>query len=358
METFKKLMENKMFKIFTIAIVGIILLIIIISVLSGGGSANVSEKSLTNAATKYINENSSARPLSDYDTRLITVSTLVSNGYLSASATGSSCASYVLVTRLDNEFYYTPYIKCNGDKDSLLLKNKLLKDVVETGTGLYYEDGGYSYKGESPNNYVKINGLKWRVMGIDDKGNIKLIYGDSSYEYVVWDDRYNSETDKQSGINDYSLSRLKEYLDKFLNIMIDKETEMFPNSVKVRLAKFTQCVGKIDIENQSINACSDTLEDQWVGMVTAEDYVNTSLDESCDFTNIKNCQNYNFLNKSSWTISAYSGDSEKVYYIDKYKGLNLGEAYVSRAIYPIITLRSDVIYLSGTGTESDPYLVK
>ena len=133
---------------------------------------------------------------------------------------------------------------------------------------------------------------------------------------------------------------------------------MFPSTVKVRLATFTQCISKINLENQSIDACTETLDNQLVGMITAEDYISTSLDESCGLDNLKNCQNYNFLNKSSWTISGYSEDSVNVYYIDKYNGLRLGETYISRGVYPVIALKNDIIYISGTGTENDPYIVK
>lgn len=358
MNMLKKLMENKMFKIFTFAIIGIILLIIIISIVSSGGSSSVSEKTLTSAATKYIRDNSSVAPQNNYGTTTVTLSTLISNGYISSNASGASCSSYVTVSRYNDEFFYTPHIKCNNDGDSILLKDKLLKTLVTTGSGLYFENGEYQYKGENPNNYLTVNGVKWRILGIDENNNIKLIYNDYNYEYVVWDDRYNSDTDEQSGINDYSLSRLKEYLDKYLNTMLDKENEMFPSTVKVRLATFTQCISKINLENQSIDACNETLDNQLVGMITAEDYISTSLDESCGLDNLKNCQNYNFLNKSSWTISGYSEDSVNVYYIDKYNGLRLGETYISRGVYPVIALKNDIIYVSGTGTENDPYTVK
>lgn len=359
MEILKKLWENKMTRMFLITVVGLILLIIIIAVVSlNSGGSGVTEKKLISATKKYLTDNISLAPKNDYDSRTVTLSTLVANGYISSSSEGASCASYVSVVKLDSKYYYTPYIKCSNSNDSSLLKTKLVSNVVESGQGLYNYNGSYIFRGENPNNYVTLNDRKWRIIGLDANSNIKIIYSDLGGEYKAWDDRYNSTLDRQSGINDYSLSRVKEYLDSYLDTMFDKKTEMFPNEVKVRLAKFSQCVGKIDIENNITDGCKDVIEDQLVGIITANDYVDASLDTSCTISNVKNCQNYNFLNNNSWTASAYNGNNVSIYYIDKNNGLKLSEAYIARAVYPVITLKSDVIYVSGTGTETNPYELK
>ncbi len=349
-----------MTRMFMIGIIVFILLIIIIGIVSAGGSSSVTERGLISATQRYMRDNPTMYPVKDDDTRTVNLSTLVSSGYISSGSSGASCSSYVIVTKLSSGYYYTPFIKCFNGNDLSPINQKIVGTVVTSGAGLYQENGKYLYRGENPKNYVmfKDNTIKFRILGLDENNYIKLILADSNYDYEVWDDRYNATTDRQTGINDFSVSRLKDYLDTYLNKMLDKKEKLIPDAIRVRLTKFDQCVGKINLETNSVDDCSTKAEGQMVGAITAMDYVRASLDENCSVSNTKNCQNYNFLNKSSWTISAYSGDDANAYYIDKNNGLKLSELYISRAVYPVITLRSDVMYISGTGTEADPYIVK
>ena len=161
---------------FLITVVGLILLIIIIAVVSlNSGGSGVTEKKLISATKKYLTDNISLAPKNDYDSRTVTLSTLVANGYISSSSDGASCASYVSVVKLDSKYYYTPYIKCSNSNDSSLLKTKLVSNVVESGQGLYNYNGSYIFRGENPNNYVTLNDRKWRIIGLDANNNIKII---------------------------------------------------------------------------------------------------------------------------------------------------------------------------------------
>ncbi|HOO67949.1 MAG TPA: hypothetical protein PLC53_01110 [Bacilli bacterium] len=359
MNIIKKLWKNKLTRIYTIAAGAIIFLILIVVVISlSTRSTTVNESTLTRAAKKYLEANEKLLPQNDYDSRTISLATLVASDYIDSETDGANCSSYVTVIKLDDNYYYTPYIKCNDDDDTTLLADILLDNVVEDGDGLYNYNNSYIFRGENPNNFVELNNSLWRIIGLDESNNIKLIYYDDYIEYECWDDRYNSEFDEQYGINDYSLSRMKDYLDSYLETLENNDDLVFIDDIKIRLAKFEQCTGKIDLEDGNTNTCSSTIDDQLVGLITAVDYVNASLDSSCTITNTINCQNYNFLNNSGWTISAYESRSSYVYYIDKNYGLKTSNAYISRAIYPTIALRSDVIYESGIGTESDPYIIK
>ena len=358
MEVLKKMWENKMTRMYLLVAGGLILLfLIVIIIASGGGSKVVTEKTLTNAAASYISNNPSLAPRNDYDSKSISIATLVSEGYISEKKEGSSCSSYVIVTKLDGEFYYTPYIKCNNENDTILLRTKLLSNVVTDGPGLYSYNNEYIYRGEVKNNYIKINRILWRVLGIDENNNIKLI-NDRFIDFTSWDDRYNSVLDEQDGINDYTLSRIKERLSDYENEVNDEENKIFTNDIKSRMVKFNQCYESIDLSNITSSTCNNYVENQLFGIIRVQDYINASLDSNCSYTATKNCQNYNFLNKSSWTVSAYSGNNYEVYYIDDTDGIMLKKAYSASAVYPVITLRNDIIYVSGTGTETDPYVIK
>jgi hypothetical protein len=357
MEVLKKMWENKMTRMYLLVAGGLILLFLIVIIVASSGSRVVNDNTLTNAAASYISNNPSLAPKNNYESKNISMLTLVSEGYISDKKEGSSCSSYVIVTKVDGEYYYTPYIKCNNENDTVLLRNKLLKSVVTDGPGLYSNENEYIYRGEVKNNYVLVNGYLWRIIGIDENNNIRLI-NNIPFDYVIWDDRYNSVLDSQDGINDYSLSRIKDVLNDYENALSDDNKEIFTGEVKSRMVKFDQCYESIDLENMVSTECNTFVEDQLFGMIRVKDYVDASLDPSCSYTTIKNCQNYNFLNRSSWTVSSYSGDNNQVYYIDQNNGIVLRKALYTNTAYPTMVLRSDIIYLSGTGTETDPYNIK
>ena len=124
----------------------------------------------------------------------------------------------------------------------------------------------------------------------------------------------------------------------------------------MKLSKHSVCTGKIN--EVDTNVCSSKADNVYVSTITAQDYVNASLDSNCSISNSISCQNYNFLNKKSWTITAYKDNTYGAYYIDDTEGLQYGQAYLTRATLPVISLRSDTIYVSGTGTEADPFMIK
>lgn len=358
MEFLKKLWENKMTRMYLLATGGLVLLILLIAILSSSaGSSVVNDKTLVNAAKSYINSNISLAPKTSYGSINVSLSTLVSEGYISEKKEGASCSSYVVVTNVDNEYYYSPYIRCNDENDTVLLRTKLLKTVVTSGPGLYNNNGEYIYRGEANNNYISINETLWRIMGLDENNNIKLV-SEKAGDYTPWDDRYNSTLDNQYGINDYSLSRIKEFLSNYENADNGNNNKIFTGDIKSRMVKFDQCQEAIDIENVYSSTCSNYIENQLFGTIRVQDYINASLDTSCSYANTKNCQNYNFLNKNSWTASAYSGNNYEVYYIARDIGVVKKKASYEYGAYPVITLKSDIIYVSGNGTQADPYIVK
>lgn len=359
MRYLKKLWSNKMMRLMLIIVSALLLLILIVSISFSGNSKNVTEDSIVSAAKSYLSNNTNLLPQTNYSSRTVSLSTLIANGYIDSDANGASCSSYVTVVKYGENYFYTPYIKCNNSNDSTILSTKILSSVTESGDGLYYYNNAYIYRGENPNNYILLNGVLWRILGLDESNNIKLIISVVNSEFSEWDDRYNSNIDKNNGINDYSLSRIKEYLDSFLDDFTNSDNESIPDAIKAKLTTFTQCIDKVDIDSTNNSKCSSVLENQITGTVTVYDYINSSLDGSCSLNTSINCQNYNFLNKTMWTATAYNGeDTSKTYYINKYYGIKLGDAYVRKAVYPTIMLRSDVIYSSGSGTKSDPYIIK
>lgn len=354
----KNLFENKMFKVFIGTILLIILIIVVAILLINGKNKKLTEQDLINGATAYYQQNPTLLPKENYDSVTVQLSTLVSSGLVSNEKEGSTCPSYVIVTNMNGTYSYTPFIKCNNENtNTISLMSKITASMTTTGSGLYNYNGKFIFRGENPNNYVRFADSLWRIIGLDEFNNIKMIYNDLYVNYSEWDNRYNKDMNKDKGVNDFigsEKSRIKENLDSFFA----KENNISKYTAErlARTVKFNTCIGKVDIESGSINTCSETYNSR-IATLTIDDYIDASLDPACNINDTVNCRNYNFLNLDSWTINAYSGNTYQAYFIDKDKGLYQVDAYIRGAIRPVIALKNDVNYISGSGTEVDPYVI-
>ena len=194
------------------------------------------------------------------------------------------------------------------------------------------------------------------LLKIDEDGNIKLIHYDYkiSFGETVWDDRYNINEKSSTGINDYEISRIREYLNTKLN-----DNSIFTKSDLSRLQKMDLCIGKRGDNDKSKDGsteCSKVLEDQLIGLIQINEYYNTSLDQNCLTKDVYSCQNYNYLSRSTWSITAYSGDTKKIWANSStpYKST----ASTTRRVLPVITIKSDTIFDSGDGTSDNPYIIR
>lgn len=354
----KNLLENKLFKVLVGSIILIILVIIIVIVIVSGQNKKVTEQNLIAAAEAYYNANPTLLPKENYDSTTVQLSTLVNSGYISSDKEGANCPSYVIATNMNGKYSYTPFIKCNVDiATTPTLMSKITADMTNTGSGFYNYDGKYIYRGENPNNYVKFADTLWRIIGLDENNNIKMIYSDVYVDYYEWDNRYNKDIEEDKGINEFigsEKSRIKEYLDSFFSNKLNIDKFTAPRIA--RITKFNTCIGKVDITTGNIDICSETYRDR-IATLTIDDYLDASLDESCSLDNTLNCRNYNFLNLDGWTINANSSNSYQAYFIDEDKGVYSVDAYIRGAVRPVIALKNDVIYASGSGTITDPYMI-
>lgn len=348
MEKFKNVLENKMLRTLLMVTIGLILLIIIVIAVMSGKNTGLSDTKLINAAKSYYKEHPNLLPNDEYSNSTVSLSTLTSTGHINVE---TSCSAYVSVVKINGEYSYTPFTNC--DASSKTLVSKLMENISVSSNGLYYYNGSYIFRGENPNNYLSLGNTLWRIIGTDTSNNIKIMY-EKSYEYSEWDDRYNIDYDNTYGINEYEKSRLKENL----NLYFLQNSEIFTPTVLARLAKHSVCIGKVNLNNSTIDVCSNVLDNQMVSIINLSDYMNASLDELCSTSNTKNCQNYNFLNDNIWTITASNEDTVNAYYISKYEGVKSSNAYIRRKIKPVIALKNDVIYVSGNGTEENPYKIK
>ena len=110
-----------------------------------------------------------------------------------------------------------------------------------------------------------------------------------------------------------------------------------------------------------------------IGLIYPSDYGYASTDEECrkdlragqvynadtrtyDLTKA-NCKNENWLHKNMWywTISPSSDYSSIVWYVAGENIIQTNNAFGSLGVFAATYLKSDTHFISGTGTQSDPY---
>ena len=121
--------------------------------------------------------------------------------------------------------------------------------------------------------------------------------------------------------------------------------------------------------------CNDTVTrtTEWtgyIGLPYATDYAYASGESICETNMVKQdssdvyiCKNDNWMFKPKtwyWTLSPHARFSSSRYVWLVYGVGNVGYNYAAdgAAVYPAIYLKSDILIKSGTGTSSEPYILK
>lgn len=348
-----------------IALVALILIIALIPLFTGSKlTYEELENKIKEASIKYYQTNERLLP-SDGNIVKLSYNTLENEKLvkpIDKYLKGSSCSAEVIVKNTKGIYSYTPYLNCGNDYKTKELHKQVLEDnpVVTSKDGLYSVSSKYIFRGEEVNNYVEFAGKIWRIISIDSDNTIKLIENNSE-EFVVYDDRYNSKEKYNFGKNDYNLSRIKDNLKKLYD-----NSEFLSDDDKSKLTSKPFC---LDAKNKDANLttnlipCNSTLENEFIGLLTVDEYIYISLDEKCKGTSNEECQNYNYLannesNDSWWTITPNKDNTHQVFYIRNFGTVDISNCSNTFALRPVVNLDSNVIFASGKGTSEEPYKIK
>ena len=245
-------------------------------------------------------------------------------------------------------------IMCNGT----IVKDLLLKNVVDVGDGLYkdeYEDGKYTYKGANPNNYITFSGEMWRIISVESDGTLKITRNESIGNRA-WDDTNSNDWTRPATLNTY----LNE---EYLQTLLDFD----------KVITHTWSTGAVELVNDDLaDQISDENGTTWnghVGLITASEYLRAnSNNEQCGNFKLANenaqlCLTTNWIysigpaNDYVWTLSPYNGNSITVFRISHWGNLNVNNqvTYLSYVV-PTLYLTSS-LKLCGQGTKENPYVI-
>ena len=310
---------------------------------------------------------------------------------------------YIYKFSLDYQYLLEHIIDLYSSEETRI-SNGLKKDNTE--------DQNIRYYGSNPNNYVSFNNELWRIIGVFGN-NVKLVRSETLGK-LSWDSSESSVNDGY-GVNEWSQADLKNYLNTMYyggtsvtcyngqnnqtttcptgtidetskglidyhtwntgapnyNTLYDSTTSSY-DTVAFYRAERGNVNGKICTSG---NWCNDTVErtTEWTGYIglpyvtdwayaSSENDCNTKIDASSTYK----CKNNNWMhygstyNDVTWYLSpnANTSSATNVWVGRGYGNAGVGNASSASAFFPAIYLKSNILIESGTGTSSNPYILK
>ena len=278
--------------------------------------------------------------------------------------------------------------------------------TVEFGDGLYEDStraGRYVYKGANPNNYIMFNNELWRIVAKEADGAYKIVRNEVLPEEMPFDERGNRDSNSNGaggtycanssyGCNAWAANaNLVGSPSEFTNttqtgtVLLDSSLNTYLNGEY--LESITENSDKIINYNWGVGATytDASWEDddgdpsefvaeeaayKWNGKVallsSSDVHLSVSNEELCGTDNkyhdsLETCAANNYLvipGTYWWLVSPYYGDSRRVDVVRGDGDISLGSyAYNSFGVRPAVYLTSS-LSLSGSGTQSDPYIIR
>lgn len=356
--------NKKIYIYFGIGFIAMFLIIIFIAILTLVVGNKVSyqgaEVKIKNAAKKYYGIHQDKLPGVDQSIT-INIDELVNAKYIKSldnllKEDAKSCKASVTITNNNGKYLYNPYLDCGNDYKTSTIYDKIIDDngITSSKDGLYDINGNYVFRGEKVNNYVSFANKTWRILRLNSDKTIRLMEI-ARKDIYNWDDRYNVELSRSYGINDYTVSRIRDQIKNLYETEFDDYQKSYIKSQNV-------CIGKQNIDSSKIDGsveCSSTISGEYASTLQVNEYVLASIDKTCKLLNDAQCINYNYLStikNSYWTITASTERTDKVFKISN--SVQSSRANANATILLVIHLDGNIIYSSGDGTINNPYIIK
>ena len=264
----------------------------------------------------------------------------------------------------------------------------LLRDEVETNaeTNTY----GYRYSGMNPDNYMWFNNEMWRIIGSiptcltascgSNTTNLVKIIRNDSIGILAFDGTTSGYTGAWGSNTLYNLLNSYFYGANgttgnswcssyggtiygkclYQNVGI-KSTSYYGKMLK----KVYWNTGKSDCniypsESYSNEIATRTISN-YIGLMTASDYAYAGSNNwhNQSMSSIASGSRYNWLfsQSSEWTSIQYKSNTTQALMIDYDGSMNKYVTRNGKSVRPVVYLDESVYVISGTGTESDPYII-
>ncbi len=322
------------------------------------------EKEMIKAAKAHFKNHEDDLPTENKQTSEYTLKEMIENkeitDYIKAFDDESlKCEGSVTVTNNNGYQLYTTELDCGDKYTSKTLREKIIEDsLVESGQGLYELGNEYVFKGNRINNYATFNGETYRIISIEEDGNINLLQQKTEMN-CTWDTHYNPELN-QYGLNVYYQdgerpSTINECLAKIYKNNFTDESKAF-------MATQKSCYGarsKDDITTDGSTECSLYKDNEPLSLIAAYEYIRASIDTNCINISSKSCSNYNWIRDNKTTTFLITPDSTRSDFVYYKNNTGLSTTTVTNTMYTLVKVQIDkkTNYTKGSGTEEDPYII-
>ena len=240
-------------------------------------------------------------------------------------------------------------------------------DIVSGGDGLYvdeYEEGKFTYKGATPDNYIIFNNEMWRIISFVTNDKIKIVKNESISNNLAWDE----SPDSYGGSNNWATpSSLNEYLNGIYLSTIVANSDKIVDGI--------YGIGSVTKGNNDLfTQLSDENKTLWqgkVGLMTVSEYLraNSNMEKCGTFTlndtNSTTCKKTNWINGivlqnyHLWSISPTNNGGNGVFVFGPtgIVGYAVYSSFGVVGVAPVLYLTSNII-LTGSGTMQDPYVIE
>ena len=244
-------------------------------------------------------------------------------------------------------------------KQASIADTKAGDEEVETESALAYDyinqyvnynNGGYIYRGNNPNNYITFNGEEagWRIISVEPDHTLKIIsVTEENQAYNTYEPNESEDFDpiEWGARNSLNLYLNGDYLNNLTS--------------KALISQHNFDVGTVSGDEDNLEDIKALTQDvTWngsVGLISISDYFNSNSEEKCrnfkDF-DANDCPSTTYIN-DTLTLST---NGEQVYMIDA--GYKLQDIKTPFSVRPVLYLKSGTRISSGDGSEGSPYVVE
>ena len=271
---------------------------------------------------------------------------------------------HIEIRAVDEVGEYSSYTEdittLDSDPFAQWIKNNV--PLVTSGVGLYHHttdlensaaDNNYRYAGANPDNWVKFNNEDYRIIGVFGD-NVKLIKNDIIGE-KKWDDTNSNNWEQPATLNTYLNGEWYNSLGNDKNLIADYNWQIGGKDSSEYTAKQLY-------DGESSQITTNTYK---IGLMSCSDYGFAALPG----TNNWNTTLYNYggephnsdwlyiQDTNQWAISRLSDFSSNVFYVHSDGDVVRDDARYLREVRPVFYLKPSVAYISGTGTQEDPFII-
>lgn len=223
------------------------------------------------------------------------------------------------------------YFYLDNNKDTKVVAENFGSNIINSNSDSLKNINGTNYFVEdASNNYVRYSNILWRIVKIDGDNNIYLISDNSLTSMAYGKD-----------ISDYD----KSYVNKWLNNTNDDYSGIIENNlnkVSDYLTSYNVCID--DVDDVSNVSCEVEYNDDYVGLLSIIDYVNTGGSNS-------------FINNGEYSYLSNGTKDNEVWYITSDGKLDKSDGTDTYGVKPVITLKTDVKSNGGDGSKDNPYVI-